>query len=282
MITAATVKELRDKTNAGMMDCKKALEEAGGNMEQAVEILRKKGMAMAKKKESREAKEGVLGHFCDEAGTLAGLVEINCETDFVIKTDDFQKFVAEVTKIVREKNPGNLQELLTLPLSHERTVQEMLTAVVAKIGENIQIRRFVRWQAASPEEKIGFYLHAGSKIGVLVRLKDPQRKLDTSAAKEIAMHIAAMHPKYVRPDQVPAEMLAKEKEILMATIDAKKPKEIQEKIVEGKLQKFYTEECLENQIFVKDPEGKKRVKDWLKGVSPTGEIKEFVRLQVGA
>jgi len=274
-ISAATVRELREKTNAGMMDCKKALEEAKGDMEQAVEILRKKGMALAKKKGSREAKEGVLGNFCDEAGTLAGLVEVNCETDFVIKTDHFQNFVAETTKVVQQKSPKNLETLL-------QTVQESLTAVIAKIGENIQVRRFVRWQAASAEEKIGFYLHAGSKIGVLVRLKDSQKKLDNNAAKEIAMHVAAMNPKYARPDQVPAEILAKEKEILRAGVDTKKPKEIQEKILSGKLQKFYTEECLENQIFVKDPEGKKTVKDWLKNVSPTARIEEFVRLQVGA
>lgn len=280
-ISPTTVKELREKTSAGMMDCKKALEEAKGNMEAAIDILRKKGMTLAQKKVSREAKEGVLGSFFNENGNLAVLVEVNCETDFVIKTDDFQNFVAAMTKRLEQESPKDLAALLQMSFNGNQTVQETLTALVAKIGENIQVKRFARWERQSQEIKIGHYLHAGSKIGVLVQMSDPEQKLDAKAAKEVAMHVAAMNPKYVRPEEVPAEILAKEREIVRATVDAKKPQEIQNKIIEGKLKKFYQEECLELQIFVKDPTGKKSVGEWLKGISPKARIEKFVRLQVG-
>lgn len=280
-IWAGTVKELREKTGAGMMDCKKALEEAKGDMETAIEILRKKGMALAQKKGTREAKEGILGSWFNEEGRLGLLVEINCETDFVIRTDDFQTFVAALTRLIQQQAPSDLDQLLRFPLNGRQTVQDTLTALVAKIGENIQVRRFVRWEDHRPEIKLGHYLHAGSKIGVLVQIQDTQQKVDGLAAKEIAMHVAALNPKYLRPEEVPAEVLAKEKEILSAQVDTKKPKEIQEKIIEGKLKKFYQEECLEQQIFVKDPSGKKTVAEWLRGISPKARIEKFVRLQVG-
>lgn len=274
-ITPGAVKELREKTQAGMMECKYALEEAKGDMERAIEILRKKGMALAKKKEGREAREGILGSFVEEDGKAAAFVEVNCETDFVINTEDFQNFVAKTTELIRDKAPRDLEALHLI-------VQESLTSLIAKIGENIQVRRFVRWEAGGANETIGFYLHAGSKIGVLVLLSDAQKRIDAPVAKEAAMHIAAMNPRFVRPSEIPPEVLEKEKEILKATLDQKKPKEIQEKILEGKLKKFYSEECLEEQVFVKDPEGKKTVKEWLKGISPTVKIEKFVRLQVGA
>lgn len=274
MITPESVRELRDKTQAGMMDCKRALEEAQGDMEQAVEILRKKGMALARKKETRLAKEGILGSYFDEKGRLACLVEVNCETDFVIKTDDFQKFVVATTKSVQQKAPKDLESLAKI-------IQEPLTQLIAKIGENIQVRRFVRWETNGAQEGLGFYLHAGSKIGVIVQISDPKKPVDINAAKEIAMHVAAMNPRYVRPEEVPLAVIEKEKEILRAAVDQKKPKEIREKIIDGKLNKFYSEECLEHQVFVKDPEGKKTVKDWLKGASPSARIERFVRLQVG-
>ena len=192
----------------------------------------------------------------------------------MVKTDDFQKFVVKTTDLVHNKAPKNIEEL-------QSSLQETLTNLIAKIGENIQVRRVVRWEVKSPQEKIGFYLHAGSKIGVLTLLSDKDSKVDVNTAKEIAMHIAAMHPKYVRREEVPVEVLAKEKEIQAANVDPKKPAGIRDKIVEGKLGKFYSEVCLEEQVFVKDPEGKKTVRDWLKNISPSARIEKFVRLQVG-
>lgn len=280
-VSANTVKELREKTNAGMMDCKRALEEAGGNMDGAVEILRKRGLALAQKKAGRSANEGILGYFYDEVGKKACLVEVNCETDFVVKTKDFQDFVSRVTGLVREKTPKDLSQLLGLPYDEKATVEEAQTRLVAKIGENIQVKRFVLWETKDSNEVIGFYLHAGSKIGTLVAVADPDRKTTPAIAKEAAMHVAAMHPQYVRPDEIPPAVLEKEKEILRAGLDPNKPAKIQDQIIEGKLRKFYSETCLEEQIFVKDPEGKKSVKNWLKSLAPAARIVRFVRIQVG-
>lgn len=272
-ITPNAVRELREKTNAGMMDCKKALEQSGGDMERAVEFLRKKGLAVALQKAARQASEGILGNYYDSSGKMGLLVEVNCETDFVVKTDDFQNFVKKVADRLRQN--GKVDDLQAL-------FREELVSLVAKVGENIQMKRFVRWETKSPGEKIGFYLHAGSKIGVLVLLADETGKLTTETAKEIAMHIAAMHPVYLRREEVPPEVLDKEREIQRANIDAKKTPEIRNKIIEGKLNRFYSDVCLEEQVFVKDPEGKKSVRDWLKAKVPTAKIEKFVRLQVGA
>lgn len=280
-ISANTVKELRDKTNAGMMDCKKALIDAAGSMEGAVEILRKRGLALAQKKAGRSANEGSLGYFFDEKGKKAGLVEVNCETDFVVKTKDFQDFVSHVTQLVQEKSFKDLAELSVARYDMKSTVAEALTALIAKVGENIQIKQFVRWEAQSPNEIFGFYIHAGSKIGTLVSINDSEKKLTVANAKEVAMHVAAMHPQYVKPEEVPPVVVEKEKEILRATVDQGKPAKIQNQIIEGKLKKFYSETCLEEQIFVKDPEGKRSVKNWLKTISPTARIEKFVRIQVG-
>lgn len=274
MITANAVKELREKTNAGMMDCKKALEQSNGNMDGAVDILRKRGLAVAQKKSQRAASEGILGSHYNE-GKLGCFVEVNCETDFVVRTDDFQNFVKKATQFAVKKSPKDLDAI-------QKNFQEELTGLIAKIGENIQLRRFVRWEAAGSGEVIGFYLHAGSKIGVLVSLKDSAAKLSAEAAKEIAMHVAAMNPRYVCREEVPSEVLDKEREIQRAGVDSKKPPEIQNKIIEGKLNKFFGEVCLEEQVFVKDPEGKLTVGAWLKKQSPTARIEKFVRLQVGA
>ncbi|MDO8526711.1 MAG: translation elongation factor Ts [Deltaproteobacteria bacterium] len=279
--TANDVKTLREKTNVGMMDCKKALEEAKGDMELAVEVLRKRGLSVAQKKAGRTASEGILGTYSDDNGKLACMVEINCETDFVVRTDDFQNFVSKITKIVKEQGPKDMEGLLKLSFNEKETVQDALTLLIAKIGENIQLKRFVRWEAGS-NEKVGCYVHAGSKIGVLTVLQDASGKVTSDSAKEVSMHIAAMNPRYIRRDEVPATVVEKEKEIQRATVDTKKPAEIQNKIIEGKLNRFFSEVCLEEQAFVKDPEGKKTVGGWLKEISPTAKIEKFVRLQVGA
>ena len=279
-VSATNVKELREKTGAGMLDCKKALEEAFGDMTHAVEILRKRGVALAAKKASRTAADGTLGYYYNDGGKLAALLEVNCETDFVVKTDDFQDFVEKATRHLVQSKPGNLETFLNSKLGGG-TVKDHLSNLVGKIGENIQVRRFELWGANPPKEKIGFYLHAGNKIGVLVRFSDPDGKLSDAFAKEVAMHVAAMNPQYVRKGEIPKDVLEKEKEICRAQMDDKKPADIREKILEGKLNKYLSDICLEDQIFVKDPQGKKSVVKCLQEVAPKVRIEKFVRLQVG-
>jgi elongation factor Ts len=279
-ITPTMVKELREKTGAGMMECKSALNEAKGEMETAIEILRKRGVSMAAKKAGRTAADGLIGTCFTNDGHAAVLVEVNCETDFVTKTEDFQQFVAKVSEIVRDKHPKTLDELMTLPCG-SHTVGETQTALVAKIGENLGIRRFARLTADSGKKLAG-YLHAGSKIGVLVSFCDPAGKLDGQTAREVAMHVAAMHPQYVRRQEVPESIIAKEREIMLAQMaDTKKPPEILEKIVTGKMGKLYTEICLEDQLYVRDPDGKASVGSWLKKIENGIVVDSFVRMQVG-
>lgn len=281
-VTALQVKTLREKTGAGMLDCKKALQESRGDIEKAIEFLRKRGLSMAASKLTRVAAEGLLGaSFKESKDSMGALVEVNCETDFVAKTDEFQNFVNEATRKVLEQNPKDLEALMETHLVNGSKIRDSLMALVAKIGENILVRRFVRWEAKE-KEKFGFYLHAGSKIGVMVRIADPEAKLEEDATKDLAMHVAAMHPQYVRREEVPPDVIQKEKEIQAAgLVNSKKPPEIQEKIIEGKLARWYSDVCLEDQIFVKDLEGKKTVREWLKGSNARVKILEFVRMQVG-
>ena len=274
------VKKLRETTGAGMLDCQNALKESGGDMEKAVEVLRKKGLAAAAKKASRLAKEGLLGFGVSSDGSKQVLVEINCETDFVAKTDDFQKFLRSVTDVALSQNPADLQALLSLKMGRG-TVQDCLTDLVAKLGENLQLRRFVAIKGNGNGDQLASYIHAGSKIGVIVHFSHAQ-KLDAGQAREIAMHVAAMHPKYVRAAEVSAAFLEKEKEIQLAQLkESGKPQQILDKIIDGKIRKTLSEICLEDQVFVKDPEGKKTVKDWIRGLAPEAQIQKFVRLEVG-
>lgn len=279
-ITPEMVKRLREKTGAGMMDCKKALAEAGGDMDAAVELLRKKGIATAAKRAGRQAADGLIGSFLGDDGRLGVLVEVNCETDFVTKTDDFQGFVKRMAEIVRDENPADLKALMATRCDGG-TVTEVQTALVAKIGENLGVRRFARF-FANGTAKLAQYVHTGSKIGVLVEFDDPSGKLDATTAREIAMHIAAMHPQYVRRQDVPESVLEKEREIIRAQMaDTKKPPEILDRIVAGKLGKFYTEVCLEDQLYVRDPDGKATVGDWLGKIGAGICVARFARLQVG-
>jgi elongation factor Ts len=274
------VKELREKTGAGMMDCKKALAEAGGDMEGAVEFLRKKGISTAAKKAGRTAADGLIGSYISDDSQLGVLVEVNCETDFVTKLEDFQEFVKKVPLVVRDANPGSLDDLLAA--SYEGiTVKEAQTNLVAKIGENLGVRRFAR-VAVDGSGKLANYIHAGSKIGVIVAFDDPSGKLDEATAREVAMHVAAMNPRYVKRDDVPESVIAKEKEIMKAQmVDMKKPPEILDKIVTGKLGEVFTEICLEDQIYVRDPDGKSTVKSWLEKIDKSITVNSFERLQVG-
>ena len=248
-ITAAMVKELRELTGAGMMDCKKALGETDGNMDEAVEYLRKNGQAKAEKKASRIAAEGLCTVVVKDDKTAA-VVEVNSETDFVAKNEEFRSFVADVARQVVEKNPATVEELLEQPsISEEgKTVGEVLTGKIATIGENMSIRRFERFETTGLVES---YIHGDGKIGVLVEIEGGNSQF----AKDICMQIAAAKPEYLDRDSVPSDRLQKEMEILKAqAMNEGKPAEIAEKMVQGRIGKFYGEICLVEQEFVKNPD----------------------------
>lgn len=279
-ISANDVKLLREKTGAGMMDCKNALSESNGDFEKAIEFLRKKGLATAAKRADRAASEGVIGSYLSADCRHAVLVEVNCETDFVAKNDDFQNFVKQVTKLVADNNPANMDVLKELKLG-TLSLQDTVATLVGKIGENIAVRRFTNWKADAGS-KLGVYIHAGSKIGVLVKFEDKNNKLSADDARDVAMHIAAMSPQYVNRDEVPANVLEKEKEIQRAQLATQnKPADIIEKIVIGKMSKYYSEVCVNEQVYVKDPEGKKTVEAALKAIDAGVKLTAFARLQVG-
>ena len=258
-ITAGMVKELREKTGAGMMDCKKALTEAEGNMDRAIDILREKGLSQAAKKSDRIAAEGLVGMMISEDGKKAAMSEVNSETDFVSKNEEFQTFVANVTKVAMEKEPKDLEALLASEYSAGVTVEAELTSKIAKIGENMNVRRF---SALSIEaRRISGYVHGAGKIAVLVKLEaaSDSEKLD-ELGKDIAMQVAAMNPKYISRDDVDQDYINHEREILIQqALNEGKPQNIVEKMVEGRLQKQLKEVCLLEQTFVKDSD--KAVKD---------------------
>ncbi|WP_022851275.1 translation elongation factor Ts [Limisalsivibrio acetivorans] len=244
-ITASMVKELREKTGAGMMDCKKALAENDGDIEKAVEFLRKKGLSAAAKKAGRIAAEGVVAEY--SADNVGAIIEVNTETDFVAKNDDFKAFVAELAKIVAEQNPADVDALMKCKTADGSTVEEELTEKIATIGEKISIRRFVRLDG----ENISTYIHMGGKIGVITSLKGG----DADLSKDICLHVAASNPKYLNKDQVDQEFIDKEKDIFVAKLKEQgKPENIIPKIVEGQVNKLLQEVCLVNQPFVKDPD----------------------------
>ena len=273
MITAEQVKSLREKTGAGMMDCKKVLTETDGDMEKAMELLRERGIAKAAKKSDRIAAEGLVYALVSDDKKVGAVVEVNAETDFVAKNQEFRDFVANVAKQVVEKNPADVDALLAQEATFEagKTVQEVLTDKIATIGENMSIRRFVRYESTG---LVGSYIHGDGKIGVLVDMP----KGNDSLAKDICMQIAAARPEYLDEQAVPADVLAKEMEILKAqAMNEGKPAEIAEKMVQGRIGKFYGEICLVDQAFVKNPDIK--VKDLLK--QEDGEIVRFVRMEKG-
>ena len=248
MITASQVKELREKTGAGMMDCKKVLTETNGDEEKAIELLRERGIAKAAKKSDRIAAEGLVETYISEDGKVGSIVEVNAETDFVAKNEEFRNFVADVAKQVAQENPENIEALLNQKsiAESDKTVGEVLTGKIATIGENMSIRRFERFETNNLIES---YIHGDGKIAVLVEIENGTHEL----AKDICMQIAAARPEYLDRDAVPAERLAKEMEILKAqAINEGKPEAIAEKIVQGRLGKFYSEICLVEQEFVKD------------------------------
>ena len=252
MITASLVKELREKTGAGMMDCKKVLTETNGDFEKAIELLRERGIAKAAKKSDRIAAEGLVTTYISEDGKVGTVVEVNAETDFVAKNEEFKNFVADVAKQVAEKNPANVEELLAQVsiVEPEKTVGEVLTNKIATIGENMSIRRFERFETSNLVES---YIHGDGKIAVLVEMENANSEL----AKDICMQIAAARPEYLDRESVPADRVNKEMEILKAqAMNEGKPANIAEKIVLGRIGKFYGEICLVEQDFVKNPDVK--------------------------
>ena len=248
MITASQVKELREKTGAGMMDCKKVLTETNGDEEKAIELLRERGIAKAAKKSDRIAAEGLVETYISEDGKVGVVVEVNAETDFVAKNEEFRNFVADVAKQIAKENPADVEALLKQKSIAEpdKTVREVLTNKIATIGENMSIRRFVRFET---NNLLQSYIHGDGKIAVLVEMENGTPEL----AKDICMQIAAARPEYLDRESVPAERLAKEMEILKAqAMNEGKPEAIAEKVVQGRLGKFYSEICLVEQEFVKD------------------------------
>ena len=270
-ITASMVKDLRTKTGAGMMDCKKALVEAEGDMEKAVDILREKGLSQAAKKASRVAAEGAVVSAISADGKVGTIVEVNCETDFVGSNDDFRALAARIAQQIIAVNPADVEALLASELDGQ-TVEALVTASVAKIGEKISVRRFALYEA--PEGVVATYIHGGGKIGVVVELKGGNAEL----GKDVAMHVAAANPSYLERSQVPAAELEHEKEVLSEQAKNEgKPEKIIEKMVMGRINKYYKEVCLVDQEFVKDPD--QTVGKLVKAAG--AEVLAFSRFQLG-
>ena len=267
-ITAAMVKELREKTGAGMMDCKKALTETDGDAAAAVDWLREKGIAKAAKKSGRVAAEGAVGAYVTPDGQTGAVVEINCETDFAAGNDQFKSLLAKVAQHIAETKPADLDALNNSTIDGEK-VSDIITNATATIGEKISLRRFAVYESAG---RLASYIHMGGKIGVLVNLTGGDEQL----GKDVAMQIAAAAPIAIDETGVPAEVIEHEKDVARKTaLEEGKPEKIVERIVEGRIKKFYKEVCLNEQIFVKDND--KTIKDILGGV----EVKAFTRFMLG-
>jgi elongation factor Ts len=259
------IKKIREITGAGMVDCKKALDEAGGDIEKAIDLLRKKGIAKAAKRSDRETNEGVVKVSVNEAGNEGYIVELNTETDFVALNEKFQNFGDAVLKIIAEKKPTSREELLVLPMV-DSTVEEMLNSLSGMIGEKLDIKKF---EILSSVGTVAAYSHMGGKIGVLIALDKPNLN---DLARDLAMQVAAANPRYLNPSDVPAEELEREKEIYRDQLSREgKPANIVEKILEGKVAKYFEDICLSKQLFIKDD--KVKVESLLNGAV----IERFVR-----
>ncbi|MDU1539035.1 MAG: translation elongation factor Ts [Paeniclostridium sordellii] len=280
-ITAQMVKELRETTGAGMMDCKKALQEAEGNMERAIDILREKGLSKAAKKSDRIAAEGLVAIEINADNTVGAIVEINSETDFVAKNEDFKTFVKDVAEIALATEKEDVAGLLT-EFHKEGALSEVLNNRIATIGEKLDIRRFAK---ISTNGQVAGYIHGGGKIGVLVELETEARDAEVLAmGRDIAMQVAAMNPKYVSKDDVDPEYIAHETEILtQQALNEGKPANIVEKMIKGRLEKQLKEVCLVEQTFVKNPDLtiKQLVADVAKKVGSEIKVARVVRFEVG-
>ena len=268
-ITAALVKELRERTGAGMMECKKALQETDGDIEAAAELMRKSGAAKADKKAGRVAADGAIKVSVSDDGKTAAILEINSETDFVAKDENFQAFADATVALLLDERPASVEALLALPMADGQSVEAARQALIGKVGENIQVRRF---EIVAATGRIASYLH-GSRIGVLVD-SDAEAEL----ARDIAMHVAASNPQFVDRDAIPAEFVDKEKSILVAQAESSgKPPEIVEKMIAGRLNKFLGEITLLGQPFVKDPD---QTVGKLLGAAGAS-VNRYVRYEVG-
>ncbi|MFD2212823.1 MULTISPECIES: translation elongation factor Ts [Bacillaceae] len=271
-VTAQMVKELREKTGAGMMDCKKALTETNGDMDQAIDYLREKGIAKAAKKADRIAAEGST--LVKVNGNEAVILEVNSETDFVAKNEGFKELINGLADFLLEKKPADADAALSETMSNGTTVADYINSAIAKIGEKITLRRFTVL-SKTDNDAFGAYLHMGGRIGVLTLLEGTT---DADAAKDVAMHAAAVNPKYVSRDQVSAEEAEHERKILTEqALNEGKPENIVAKMVEGRLGKYFEDICLLDQSFVKNPDQK--VKEFVQSKGAT--VKTFIRYEVG-
>jgi len=288
-ITSQMVKELREMTQAGMMDCKKALVEADGDMDKAVEWLREKGLAAAAKKAGRIAAEGVVASYVSEDAKIGVVVEVNCETDFVAKTDNFINFSKNVAKHIAAANPADVDELMNQKFvdDESKTITDLVSDATVSIGEKISIRRFARYEVEAGA--VETYIHMGGKIGVLLQVaNDNADSLTNDAFKafyhDVALQIAAARPTYVRPEEVPAETLENERKILRAqAMEEGKPEDIANRMVEGRIKKYYKDVCLLEQPFVKD--GDKSIKQVMaetaKAIGANLDLVKFERFERG-
>jgi elongation factor Ts len=287
MITASLVKELRERTGVAMMECKKALTETEGDMDAAIKILRERSGAKAEKKASREANEGVVAAKIDDSGKTGILVEVNCETDFVAKNENFQAFVAEIADAVLTSGAADLEAALASPKG-DGTLEEFVKGKVLEMGENLKLRRFERL-TLDGEGAVASYIHLGGKVGVLIKVSAGKAETASSDSfkdlvKDLTLHIAATSPAGLSREDIPADLVESEKDIFRKQMEGQgKPADILEKIIEGKLGKFYSERCLLEQGFVKDPDT--TIKDLLaakgKELDDTIAVSSFIRFGLG-
>jgi elongation factor Ts len=282
-ITSEMIKKLRDQTGAGMMDCKRALESTGGNMDAAIEYLRKKGAAVAQKRADRSAKEGAIVTRVSSDGKTGVIVEVNCETDFVARSGDFVGFANAVAEAIETAKPTKLDSVARLPTQGGKKVSELQNDLLAKVGEKIDVKRFAMYQADAGS--VGSYTHLGSKIGVLVEFAGLEgADAAGGAGRDVAMQIAAMNPMVITRDQLDKTIIEREMEIYRTQAKNEgKPAPIVDKIATGRLEKFYQEVCLMEQIFIKD--SGKTIKEYLNETSArTGKpvaVRRFVRFHLG-
>ena len=287
-ITASLVKDLREKTGLGMMECKKALTETQGDVEKAVDFLRKRGALKAEGKSDRATSEGVVGSYISEDAKVGSLVEVNCETDFVARSEDFTSLVSDLALHVSQtESTDNIKEQSFVSDSSKK-IDDIVKEKIAKLGENIAIKRVDRFKA-SEHGHIGSYIHSNKKVGVMVEL-ETEKDLDSGAlaalVKDIAMHVTASTPKYVAREHVDKDFIAKEKEIMLAQSGedlAKKPEEIREKIMTGRMDKIFSQHCLLEQPCVKNPDQTvgQLLKEHSTKLGGTVTVKQFVRYSLG-
>ncbi|MFA6942148.1 MAG: translation elongation factor Ts [Clostridiaceae bacterium] len=285
MISASVVKELRERTGAGMMDCKKALTESNGDIEKAVEILREKGLAAAAKKSGRIASEGLIATYVSEDKKVASIVEVNCETDFVSLNGDFIALAENAAKMASRTSASNIEALVTEKYATDEsiTLKDAVTGLIAKLGENMNVRRFKRFEENNG--MIASYIHGGGRIGVLVQVKcDKVSDVVEEVAKNIAMQVAATNPLFLNEKFVDQETLDKEREIYRAqALNEGKPEKIVDKMVEGRIHKYLKEVCLVDQLWVRDSELtiSKYLAEKSKEIGSTIEVVGFVRYEKG-